>query len=164
MIFDTDILSMFGKIGRTDLLRKLFPKTSLVISFEVYNELLRAKEAGYDFVDDLLEQGFGIVYLDSELIKEYEEKKIKLRNIHAGELTSILLSKRDGMAFVTNDSKAKRFCEENGVEWLDIIDLLRLCYRKRMLDRMGIEEVVREIEEKDRTRITRKEEIFADVV
>jgi predicted nucleic acid-binding protein len=164
MIFDTDILSMFGKIGRTDLLRKLFPKTSLVISFEVYNELLRAREAGYDFVDDLLEQGFGIVYLDSELIKEYEEKKIKLRNIHAGELTSILLSKRDGMAFVTNDSKAKRFCEENGVEWLDIIDLLRLCYRKRMLDGRGIEKVVREIEEKYRTRITRKEEIFADVV
>ena len=68
------------------------------------------------------------------------------------------------MAFVTNDSKAKRFCEENGVEWLDIIDLLRLCYRKRMLDGRGIEKVVREIEEKDRTRITRKEEIFADVV
>ena len=164
MIFDTDILSMLGKIGRTDLLRKLFPKTSLVISFEVYNELLRAKEAGYDFVDDILEQGFGIVYLDSELIKEYEEKKIKLRNIHAGELTSILLSKREGMAFVTNDSKAKRFCEENGVEWLDIIDLLRLCYQKHVLDERGIEKVVREIEEKDMTRITRKEEIFADVV
>ena len=164
MIFDTDILSMLGKIGRTDLLKKLFPKTSLVISFEVYNELLRAKEAGYNFVDDILEQGFGIVYLDSELIKEYEEKKIKLRNIHAGELTSILLSKREGMAFVTNDSKAKRFCEENGVEWLDIIDLLRLCYLKRMLDKRGIDKVVREIEEKDRTRITRKEEIFADVV
>ena len=164
MIFDTDILSMLGKIGRTDLLRKLFPKTSLVISFEVYNELLRAKEAGYDFVDDILEQEFGIVCLDSELIKEYEEKKIKLRNIYAGELTSILLSKWGGMAFVTNDSKAKRFCEENGVEWLDIIDLLRLCYRKQVLDERGIEKVVREIEEKDRTRITRKEEIFADVV
>ena len=54
MIFDTDILSMLGKIGRTDLLRKLFPETSLVITFEVYNELLRAKEAGYDFVDDIL--------------------------------------------------------------------------------------------------------------
>ena len=44
-----------------------------------------------------------------------------MRNIHAGELTSILLSKRGGMAFVTNDGKAKRFCEENGVEWLDIL-------------------------------------------
>ncbi|MEA1894365.1 MAG: hypothetical protein U9N36_04005 [Euryarchaeota archaeon] len=155
---------MFGKIGRIDLLRKLFPKASLVISFEVYNELLRAKEAGYNFVDDILEQGFGIVYLDSELIKEYEENKIKLRNIHAGELTSILLSKREGMAFVTNDGKAKRFCEENGVEWLDIIDLLRLCYLKHVLDVRGIEKVVREIEEKDRTRITRKEEIFVDAV
>ena len=85
MIFDTDILSMLGKIGKTDLLRKLFPKTSLVISFEVYNELLRAKEAGYDFVDDVL-------------------------------------------------------------------------------DKREIENVIKDIEEKDRTRITRKEEIFADVM
>jgi len=85
MIFDTDILSMLGKIGRTDLLRKLFPKTSLVISFEVYNELLRAKEAGYDFVDDVL-------------------------------------------------------------------------------DKREIENVIKDIEEKDRMRITRKEEIFADVM
>ena len=38
MIFDTDILSMLGKIGRADLLRKLFPEESLVITFDVYNE------------------------------------------------------------------------------------------------------------------------------
>ena len=164
MIFDTDILSMLGKIGRADLLRKLFPETSIIITFEVYNELLRAKEAGYDFVDGILEQGFEVVHLDSELIKEYEQKKPKLRNIHIGELTSILLCKREGMDFVTNDSKAKRFCEENSVEWLDIVDILRLCYRKRVLDKREIENVIRDIEAKDRTRITRKGEIFADVV
>ncbi|NQE52190.1 hypothetical protein C5S29_01255, partial [ANME-1 cluster archaeon GoMg3.2] len=99
MIFDTDILSMLGKIGRADLLRKLFSETSIIITFEVYNELLRAKEAGYDFVDDILEQGFKVIHLDSELINAYEQKKAKLRNIHAGELTSILLCKRDGIAF-----------------------------------------------------------------
>ncbi len=164
MIFDTDILSMLGKIGRADLLRKLFPETSLTITFEVYNELLRAKEAGYDFVDGILEQRFEVVHLDSELIKEYEQKKPKLRNIHTGELTSILLCKREGMDFVTNDSKAKRFCEENGVEWLDIVDIFRLCYRKRVLDNKEIENVIRDIEAKDRTRITRKREIFAEVV
>jgi predicted nucleic acid-binding protein len=164
MIFDTDILSMLGKIGITDLLRKLFPEVSLLITFEVYNELLRAKEAGYDFVDDVLEQGFKVIHLDSELINEYEQKKPKLRNIHAGELTSILLCKRDGIAFATNDGKAKRFCEENSVEWLDIVDILRLCYRKRVLDKREIENVIRDIEEKDRTRITRKGEIFADAV
>jgi len=164
MIFDADILSMLGKIGRTDLLRKLFPEAGFVITFEVYNELLRAKEAGYDFVDDVLEQGFKIIHLDSELINEYEQKKPKLRNIHAGELTSILLCKRDGLAFATNDGKAKRFCEESSVEWLDIVDILRLCYRKRVLDKSEIENVIKDIEEKDRTRITRKGEIFADAV
>jgi predicted nucleic acid-binding protein len=164
MIFDTDILSMLGKIGRADLLRKLFPETSLIITFEVYNELLRAKEAGYDFVDDVLEQGFNVIHLDSELIKEYEQKREELKNIHAGELTSTLLCKREDMAFVTNDSKAKRFCKENGVEWLDVVDILRLCYRKRVLDKREIENMIRDIEEKDRTRIRRKEEIFAEVV
>ena len=44
------------------------------------------------------------------------------------------------------------------------IDILRLCYRKRVLDKREIENVIKDIEEKDRTRITRKEEIFADVM
>nr|QNO50727.1 hypothetical protein EGEIMDOP_00012 [Methanosarcinales archaeon ANME-1 ERB6] len=79
MIFNTDILSMLGKIGRADLLRKLFPEESLVITFEVYNELLRAKEVGYEFVNSILEQGFNVIYLDLGVIKEYEQKKSKLR-------------------------------------------------------------------------------------
>lgn len=98
------------------------------------------------------------------MIKEYEAEKEKLKNLHAGELTSILLCKREDMAFVTNDRKAKEFCKESGVEWLDVVDILRLCYRKCVLDKREIENVIRDIEEKDRTRIRRKEEIFAEVV
>jgi len=108
MICDADILSMFGKVDRTDLLRKLFPDAGFGITFEVYNELLRAKEAGYDFVDDILN------------------------------------------------------CEENEVVWLDVVDILRLCYRKRVLDKREIENLIMDIEEKDRTRITKKGEIFAE--
>ena len=162
MIFDTDILSMLGKIGRIDLLKKLFPESSLVITFEVYNELLRAKNAGYDFVGGISKQGFKVIHLDDVLIKEYEKKKDVLKHLHAGELTSILLCKKMGMDFATNDSKAKRYCKENGVEWLDIVDILRLCYLKRVLDKKEIERIIRDIEETDRTRITRKERIFAD--
>lgn len=162
MIFDTDILSMLGKIGRIDLLKKLFPESSLIITFEVYNELLRAKDAGYDFVDDILKQEFKVIHLDPDLIKEYELKKEGLKNLHTGELTSILLCKKMGMDFATNDSKAKRFCKENSVEWLDIVDILRLCYVKHLLDKKEIEKMIRDIEETDRTVITRKERIFTD--
>ena len=162
MIFDTDILSMLCKIGRIDLLKKLFPESSLIITFEVYNELLRAKEAGYSFADDILKQQFKVIHLDPDLIREYELKKEGLKNLHTGELTSILLCKKMGMDFATNDSRAKRFCKENGVEWLDIVDILRLCYLKHVLDKKEIEEIIRDIEKTDRTRITRKERIFSD--
>ncbi|MCX9009672.1 MAG: hypothetical protein OIN66_00995 [Candidatus Methanoperedens sp.] len=152
---------MLAKIGRVDLLRKLFPESSLMITFEVYNELLRAKEAGYDFIDPILNQEFEVVHLDPALIEEYEQKKENLKNLHAGELTSILFCKNAGMDFATNDTRAKRFCKENGIEWLDIVDILRLCYLKQVLDRKEIEKVTRDIEEADRTRIARKERIFA---
>lgn len=163
MFFDTDILSMLGKIGRSALLRKLFSKSELIITFEIYNELLRGREAGYDFVDDILAQRFIVMHLDPDLFKEYELKKKELKNIHAGELTSILLCKKMGMDFATNDNKAKKFCMVSGVEWIDIIDILRLCYLKKILDRSEIEKLMSDIEEKDRTRIRKKERIFSDI-
>jgi predicted nucleic acid-binding protein len=162
MIFDTDILSMFAKTGRVDLLKKLFPDEKLIITFEVYNELLRAKEAGYDFINDILKQGFRIVNLDSDLIQEYETKKEELRNLHSGELTSILLCKKDGMDFATNDNRAKRYCNDNNVGWLDIVDMLRLCNKKHILNKKEIENLILDIEKYDRTRITKKEEIFSE--
>ena len=164
MIFDTDLLSMLGKTGRAGLLKKLFPNSDLIITFEVYNELLMAKEAGYDFVEDIIKQRFRVIHLDPDLIQEYERIKEKLSNLHSGELTSILLCKKEGMDFVTNDKKAKMFCKEMGVEWLDIVNILRLCYLKRILDRKEIETLIIDIEEKDRTRITKTEEIFDDEV
>lgn len=86
-----------------------------------------------------------------------------MKNIHAGELTSILLCKKIGMDFATNDNKAKKFCKEYGVEWIDIIDILRLCYLKKLLERSEIEKLISDIEEKDMTRIRNIERIFAEI-
>jgi len=105
MIFDTDILSIFGKIGRIYLLKKLFFDSDITITFEVYNELLRAKDAGYDFVNDIFEIEFKVIQLDQNLIKEYEQGKDNLKNVHSGELSSILLCKKLNMDFATNDKK-----------------------------------------------------------
>lgn len=69
---------------------------------------------------------------------------------------------KGGMDFATNDKKAKVYCKDVGVGWLDIFDILRLCYLKRLLDSKEIETLIRDIEKYDRTRITRTEGIFAD--
>lgn len=43
MLFDTDVLSMLGKVGRIDLVRRTFPEVVFSITFEVYTELLNAR-------------------------------------------------------------------------------------------------------------------------
>jgi len=54
LIFDTDVLSTFGKIRRLDLLRKLLPGKKFFIPTSVYNELFKAKDCGYEFVDYIM--------------------------------------------------------------------------------------------------------------
>ncbi len=51
LVFDTDVLSTFGKIKRLDLLRGLFPNARFFIPPSVYNDLFKARERGYEFVD-----------------------------------------------------------------------------------------------------------------
>ncbi|TFH42779.1 MAG: hypothetical protein E4G94_05750 [ANME-2 cluster archaeon] len=92
---------MLGKTGSIGLLKKLFPETDLIITFEVYNELLIAKEFGYDFVDEIIKQRFRVIHMDSDSIREYEHMKDNLSYLHTGELTSILLCKKEGMDFAT---------------------------------------------------------------
>jgi hypothetical protein len=42
LIFDTDVLSTFGKIRRLDLLRKLLPDATFLAPPSVYGELFKA--------------------------------------------------------------------------------------------------------------------------
>ena len=67
LVFDTDILSTFGKIRRFDLLRELLPNARLFIPPSVYNELLKARERGYEFVDYIIESGIlEVTHLNAE--------------------------------------------------------------------------------------------------
>ncbi len=38
------------------------------------------------------------------------------------------------MHFATNDKRSKISCDENEDVWYDIIDILRLCFLKRIMD------------------------------
>ena len=57
VVMDCDLISSFAKINRIDLLETLFPDAQLVITPSVYNELLKTKEYGFDFLDKII--GFG---------------------------------------------------------------------------------------------------------
>lgn len=58
VVFDTDVISTFGKIKRLDLLQKLFPRDKFFIPSSVYDELINAREIGYAFAKYIIKSEY----------------------------------------------------------------------------------------------------------
>lgn len=80
--------------------------------------------------------------------------------MHLTEICSILLCKSEGNVMLTNDKAAKRFCDNHNVTWMDIVELLRFGFLKQKITENECWEIMRDIEEKDKTRIRNAERIF----
>lgn len=55
ILMDSDIASAFAKIDRLELLQRLFPDYELLISPEVYEEILVPMDYGYNFPVKIIE-------------------------------------------------------------------------------------------------------------
>jgi len=70
VVCDTDILSAFSKINGLLLLSELFPKHKIVISNGVYEELIFIKQAGYDFVNCIIDS-VEIISMNEKELEKY---------------------------------------------------------------------------------------------
>jgi len=157
VVSDSDILSMFGKAGAVSRLKQLF--VEIYIPPAVYDELRRAKEIGFDFVDELIDNT-EILNLSEDEFSEFIRLANDERYLHSGELQGIVLCRnRDGV-LLTNDRKAKNFCKRDGIAYFDIKGILRAFYKERVLKEEEIRRIVKDIEEKDNTRLKGFEDIF----
>lgn len=87
LIFDTDVLSTFGKISRLDLLQKLLPDVTFLISPSVYGELFKAGDCGYEFVDHILWSGIlEVTPLTKEELGFLSRLREERRSLGSGEL------------------------------------------------------------------------------
>lgn len=151
LIFDTDILSTFGKIRRLDLLRNLLPVVKFLISPSVYNELLRAKDSGYEFVDYMMESGiFEITPLTKEELEFSGKLGDERKSLGSGELESISLCKLRNCILVTNDTAAKRVCDHYGIEFIDLSMILKSLLTAKVLTKNEVRALINEIEDKDK--------------
>jgi len=150
VVMDCDLISSFAKINRIDLLETLFPDAQLVITASVYNELLKTKEYGFDFLDKIVQSNVGLINARKEERSVFEDFLQDYR-IHLGEAEGIAIAKcRDGV-FMTNDSRAVRFCEEKGVKVLNLKDVLRKIAVDAIVDKSEMLKLIRDIETEDRT-------------
>ena len=158
IIFDADILSCFGKTGKIYLLEKVF-KGKFLMSYSVYNELQKVKNMGFDWADDIF-AAVDMVFLTQKEIADYTKIISGERSIHQGEIESIVICKHRDYLFVTDDKKAKDYCDKEEVKYFDLQDILRHLFKSGNLSREGIISLIREIEEKDNRVIKGKENIL----
>ncbi|MFV9631792.1 MAG: hypothetical protein ACNYWM_12080 [Methanosarcinales archaeon] len=161
LIFDTDILSTFGKIKRLDLLQELIPDIQFSIPTSVYNELLKAKDHGYDFVNYIFESGIiEVTILNRDEWNLSWKLRIEHTSLGAGELEGISICKYRNYVLVTNDITAKNVCDQYGVQFIDLSMILKSLLEEKILTNNEIKALIGEIELKDKVIIKDKDDIW----
>ena len=158
IVCDTDILSAFAKIDGLKLLSELFPKHKIVTSNGVYEELIFIKQAGYDFVDcimDLIE----IISMDTRELEKYHSF-LPSTSFGKGELQCISICISRKYPFITNDKKAKRFAEKNEVIAWDIPDIMKALWKTGIRSKEEVKGIMNNLEIKDMMIINNKEKIL----
>ena len=159
IVFDTDMVSTFGKLRRLDLFKEMFPGKKLVISPGVYQELYRAKEIGHTFVDYVL-NSVELTPLTKEELNFV--KKLGKTSLGLGEKECLAICKKRDYVLLTNDSQAKNKCKEKDVDFIDLHAFLRKLWKSEIRGKGEVAKLIDEIETRDKVKIKDKEMIFRD--
>ena len=156
-ISDTDILSAFGKIGRVEILQRLFLK--IYAAPAVYRELIMAEKLGLGWVT-AVRDALDPVILTEKQIKEVEYLMTSYPQLESGEVETFVLAKAHDLLCLTNDRQAKNACHTLSIPYLDLEEILRAIKLKGVITHEALAQLIDQIEEKDHTRIKAKAQIL----
>lgn len=163
LVFDADIVSTFSKIRKLHLLKALFPDQEFYLPLSVQEDLLAAKEAGYEFTNYLWDTKlFKVISHTEEETALIAKLRSKKPSLGLGQITCIVVGKCRGWIVVTNDVTAKNECERQDVKYIDLSAILRALWRERIIPQKDVEKLIDEIEQKDRVKIKNKKEILKE--
>jgi hypothetical protein len=107
VLLDTDLASAFAKVGRLELLVRLFVGIDLGIAFEVYKELLVPLGHGYHFPEAV----FAIcetTYPHPEEMATVQRRLVDMKALGRGELETITIYSGPGGPVPCAHRKARR--------------------------------------------------------
>lgn len=159
VISDTDILSAFGKIGRIDLLQRLFKK--IHVAPAVFRELMRVEQMELTWVTPVKGAVEPLPLTESQ-IKEVESLVTIYPQLGSGEIETFVLAKANHLICLTNDRQAKRVCQALVIPYLDLEEILWAIKVKGILTLKALSELIDQIEEQDHTHIRAKKYILRD--
>ena len=128
ILVDNTVLSNFASIHRLDVLQKVMHR--VFITRQIYDEIIAGILAGHDFQQQV----------QAEVMKEPPEKWIYITDFRdaeislyqqllitlgKGEASSIAIAKVRGWGFLTDDRKARRITQEQGIKLSGTLGILK---------------------------------------
>jgi len=126
IVVDTTVLSNLARANRTNLLKNIHGQ--IIIPSQVHEEILKGIAAGYEF----LEEADKIVEADWArlAVLENESERTLFRNLLGivgyGEAAGIAIAKERHLVFFSDDRKARRVAQDQGVGISGTLGMLEL--------------------------------------
>lgn len=124
IVVDTDILSMFAKVGAMHILGTCLGQGRIVMTPAIHDEITAPLQYGYTYPTEVLAQ-VPVEPLTDQIWREYERLWALRSSLGKGELQAIAFCKAGGALFLTNDRVARRFARDQGVQVISLQALLR---------------------------------------
>jgi predicted nucleic acid-binding protein len=152
---------MFAKIDEIDLLMLLF-KEKAVITPGIRDEILAPLAYGYTFPLAVIGT-IKTIPLTEKALENYVRFQMNAK-LGRGELEGIAYCKAEKSFFATNDTKARKFAENQGVSVMSFQALLKALWKKKLRTREEVREILQEIMKNDGLMVTREieEQIFSE--
>jgi predicted nucleic acid-binding protein len=137
-IFDTTVLSNLAAVGRLDLLEKRYRKTALT-TVEVSDELRKGLQAGYGYLENVLQQiraispGGWLRIVAPESEPEHQLRAEFDLLLDPGEASCLALAISRGLILVTDDLAARQLAQERDVLLTGTVGVLLTLVRDRSL-------------------------------
>ena len=148
IIIDADILSIFAKVDAVDILKEFLGEERVAMTPAIRDEISIPLQYGYEFPKAVLSQ-IPVVPLTGQAWQEYEGLRAKGFSLGKGELEAIAFCKAEKALFATNDSAARKFAQEHGVQVISLQALLRGLWQSGIRSKAEVRELLEHIKEAD---------------
>jgi len=164
IVSDTNILSSLAAANALPHLQRLFARSTLCIPPSVRDELRIAVERGRIYLEVLIT---AIVAGEIQVLELTEAEHALVttlpRKLGMGECEAIALCQERQIPLLTNDRRAVRYCQTNGIDVVDLPTVLRLFWTRHVATRSEVEQIIRRMEQVERLTLSAEQRtaIFA---
>lgn len=164
IVADTNIRSTFARLGRLELLFAVAETETLHLPPAVVKEIEIGLRRGHGFLQPIVDGLAGGVRFQP-LTLTAEEKSLAETwpsSLNAGERECIAVcARRSGGKLLTNDKRARNYCQENRLPCLDLKLILRRLWQAKYSTKEEVRTLIAAIEQREPGMVIKgQDEIF----